>query len=53
MKANLTAFERRIEMLFFLTKCKKTTVTELAFYTVCLSYDKYERHDLVSNTSER
>lgn len=32
MKEKLTAFERRIEMLFLLLNCKKTTVTELSYY---------------------
>lgn len=32
MKNNLSAFERRIEMLFLFANCKKTTVTELSFY---------------------
>lgn len=32
MKDKLTAFERRIEMLFLLTNCRKTTITELAYY---------------------
>lgn len=32
MKDKLTAFERRIEMLFLLTNCKETTATELSYY---------------------
>lgn len=29
MKDKITTFERRIEMLFFITYCKNTTVPEL------------------------
>ena len=32
MTSTVKTFERRIEMLFLLSKCKKTTVTELSFY---------------------
>lgn len=32
MKDNLTAFERRIELLFLLTKCRETTATKLSYY---------------------
>ena len=32
MKEKLTTFERRIEMLFLLTNCRKTTITELSYY---------------------
>ena len=32
MKDKLTTFERRIEMLFLITNCRKTTVTELSYY---------------------
>ena len=32
MKKNLTTFERRIEMLFLLISCRKTTMTELMSY---------------------
>ncbi len=32
MKDKLTAFERRMETLFLLTNCRKTTVTKLAYY---------------------
>lgn len=32
MKKNLTTFERRIEMLFLLISCRKTTITELMSY---------------------
>lgn len=32
MKVKLSAFERRIEMLFLFANCKKTTITELSCY---------------------
>ena len=32
MTSTVKTFERRIEMLFLLSKCKKTTVTELSFF---------------------
>lgn len=32
MKDKLTTFERRIEMLFLITNCRKTTITELSYY---------------------
>lgn len=32
MKDNVTAFERRIELLFLLTKCRETTATKLSYY---------------------
>ena len=36
MKDKITAFERRIEMLFFLTKQRKSSIVELAKnYSVC------------------
>ena len=36
MKYKITAFERRIEMLFFLTKQRKSSIVELAKnYSVC------------------
>lgn len=38
MKEKLSVFERRIEMLFFITHRKKTTVTELVnMFSVCES----------------
>ncbi len=38
MKRDFSTFERRIEMLFLLAKCKKTTVAELSFYfDVCMN----------------
>ena len=35
LKDKITAFERRIEMLFFLTKQRKSSIVELANYSVC------------------
>lgn len=36
MKGKITAFERRIEILFFLTKQRKSSIVELAKnYSVC------------------
>lgn len=36
LKDKITAFERRIEMLFFLTKQRKSSIVELAEnYSVC------------------
>ncbi len=36
LKDKITAFERRIEMLFFLTKQRKSSIVELAKnYSVC------------------
>ena len=32
MKDKLSAFERRLEILFLLNKCKETTAVELAYY---------------------
>lgn len=32
MKEKLTTFERRIEMLFLITNCRKTTIAELSYY---------------------
>lgn len=38
MKKDFNTFERRIEMLCLLTKCKKTTAAELSFYFgVCVN----------------
>ena len=32
MKGKLTTFERRIEMLFLITNCRKTSIMELSYY---------------------
>ena len=32
MKDKLSAFERRLEMLFLLNKCRETTALELSYY---------------------
>ena len=32
MKDKLSAFERRLEILFLLNKCKETTAVKLAYY---------------------